>query len=187
LHRPIPVRWFSLAVALAVVAGGGMAAGCAASEARPDGYTFVGRTGVAGDALDSGLFTSNRAAVPLVIYDQPVEAHRTDRVAARGSEARAVAVQTSVTHTPDAVAARKAASVDPPLAPVRLAAAPPPPVVVGGGVVAYNVTVGAIPVGAAMDVRATVSADRRYVYLNLNLQNVTAVQFRQVPLVVAVP
>lgn len=190
MNTPTSVRWAVLAGILAAVAAGGLTtAGCGAAAARPDTPAWAVRADAPAGAAETGFFASSRTAVPLRVYDQPLEAHRTDRVAPIGSEARAAATRTSLVHTPDAAAGRKAeaAGDQPPMTPVRLAAVVPPEPFVGGGVVAYNLTIGVIPVGPMMGTRATVSADRRYVQLDMTLQNVTGVQFRQVPIVTVVP
>ncbi|KPJ73383.1 MAG: hypothetical protein AMS14_06580 [Planctomycetes bacterium DG_20] len=54
--------------------------------------------------------------------------------------------------------------------------------------VAWDPTVGAVPVGTTLDVKATVSADRRYVQMDLRPQVADAPRpFRQVPIEAATP
>jgi len=59
--------------------------------------------------------------------------------------------------------------------------------VVAEAAVGWDPTVGAVPVGVTLDVKATVSADRRYVQMDLRPQVADLVNLRQVPVQAAVP
>jgi len=60
--------------------------------------------------------------------------------------------------------------------------------VVAEAAVAWDPTIGAVPVGTTLDVKATVSADRRYVQMDLRPQVADAVRpFRQVEIQAATP
>ncbi len=59
--------------------------------------------------------------------------------------------------------------------------------VVAEAAVGWDPTVGAVPVGVTLDVKATVSADRRYVQMDLRPQVADLDNLRQVPVQAAVP
>jgi general secretion pathway protein D len=61
--------------------------------------------------------------------------------------------------------------------------------VVGTAAVGWDITVGAVPIGMTLDVRATVSADRRYVQMDLRPQMAAApaADFRKIVVTAATP
>jgi hypothetical protein len=153
-------------VVLALTLALALAAGCTESGTRtgtpaPDPMTY--RANAA--AGDLGFFVPSGVAKPYVVYGEATEQYKNDRVVPGGTYIGTVA------SVPASKPALKTAATDPiPMTPKIMAAPAPAPgaIIIGGGVVGYQPTVGVLPVGALVDVQAWVSADLRYVNLNIH-------------------
>jgi hypothetical protein len=165
-------------------------AGCAEGNTRTPAAGAAAGTSAPDRSMDAAFFGPATATAPLMAYGRTSDSYKYDRTQPRGLESLA-ALTAAAKSSGTGAAPSSAAAVQPAVEYRRLGAVAPAVGAVapigGGGIVAYQPTIGYIPVGDTMDVRATVSADLRYVNLDLRIQHIDSVQFRQVPIMMGGP